>query len=245
MNNELLGKTIVVTGANGVLGSAICQELAAYQANVIATDIQDTWHHKTAVTYRYMDITSEESVEQCIQHLSVIDGWVNNAYPRTSDWGTKFESIPFDSWRRNVDMHLNGYVLCCQKALEKMKEHHKGTLINISSIYGAVGPDFTVYEGTDMTMPGAYAAIKGAITNLTRYLASYYGPYSIRVNTVSPGGIFADQPKSFVTRYCQKVPLHRMATPQDIVGVVRFLLSDAASYITGQDLKVDGGWCAI
>jgi NAD(P)-dependent dehydrogenase (short-subunit alcohol dehydrogenase family) len=142
-------------------------------------------------------------------------------------------------------MHLNGYFLCCQVTLEQMKKQNHGSLINMSSIYGHLGPDFSVYAGTEMTMPAAYSAIKGAITNLTRYLASYYGPANVRVNSISPGGVFANQPESFVARYKEKVPLRRMAAANDIAAAVHFLLSDDAAYITGQNLVVDGGWSII
>jgi NAD(P)-dependent dehydrogenase (short-subunit alcohol dehydrogenase family) len=117
--------------------------------------------------------------------------------------------------------------------------------VNISSIYGSVGPDFTVYDGTEMTMPAAYAAIKGGVVNLTRYLAAYYGPYGVRINCVSPGGIFDQQPQSFVSAYEKKVPMRRMGIPEDIAAPVAFLLSDEAAYITGHNLMVDGGWTAI
>lgn len=197
----------------------------------------------------YCDITDEKSVEKLIsetvKEYGKIDGFVNNAYPRTSDWGEKFENIQLESWRKNVDMHQNGYFLCCQKALEQMKKQKSGSLVNISSIYGVLGADFSLYEDTEMTMPAAYAAIKGAIVNLTRYLASYYGEHNVRVNAVSPGGIFDNQPKSFVERYENKVPLKRMGTPEDIAPSVVFLLSDDAAYITGHNLMVDGGWSVI
>ena len=197
----------------------------------------------------YLDITDERSVEnliaETVKEYGRIDGFVNNAYPRTSDWGDKFENIKLESWRKNVDMHQNGYFLCCQKVLEQMKKQKSGSLVNISSIYGVLGADFSLYENTQMTMPAAYAAIKGAIVNLTRYLASYYGEHNVRVNAVSPGGIFDDQPESFVERYESKVPLKRMGTPEDIAPPVVFLLSDDANYITGHNLMVDGGWSVI
>ena len=142
-------------------------------------------------------------------------------------------------------MHLNGYFLCCRHVLEQMKIQQSGSLINMSSIYGLVGPDFSIYENTQMTMPAAYSAIKGGINNLTRYLASYYGKYQVRVNTVSPGGIYDNQPEAFVESYNKKVPMKRMGQPKDVVSAIYFLLSDESSYITGHNLVVDGGWTAI
>ena len=134
-----------------------------------------------------IDITNENSVKKgdvlIIQKHGQIDGWVNNAYPRTKDWGNKLEDNKLDSWRSNLDMHLNGYFLCCKIVLSQMKKQNFSSLINMSSIYGKIGPDFSIYSNTDMTMPAAYSAIKGGINNMTRYLASYYGGHNVRVNT--------------------------------------------------------------
>jgi NAD(P)-dependent dehydrogenase (short-subunit alcohol dehydrogenase family) len=126
-----------------------------------------------------------------------------------------------------------------------MKVQQFGSIVNLSSIYGTVGPDFTIYEGTNMTMPAAYSAIKGGIVNFSRYLASYYGPYGIRVNCVSPGGILDQQDELFVKQYEKKVPMRRMGLPEDIAPSISFLLSDETKYITGQNLIIDGGWTSI
>lgn len=245
---NLLDKVIVVTGGSGLLGSVFIATIKKAGGIAINADISVSTDLKDAGTH-YCDITSESSIASMIQQIvSVygrIDGWVNNAYPRTRDWGNKPEDVKLESWKQNIDMHLNGYFLCCQKILTYMKGQKFGSVINMSSIYGVVGPDFTVYEGTEITNPIGYAAIKGGIINLTRYLASYYGQYNIRVNCISPGGIFDNQSPIFVENYNKKVPLKRMGTPNDIAPSVAFLLSDDASYITGHNLMVDGGWTAI
>jgi len=239
-------KVIVITGSNGLLGKEIAASLRNEGAQVIGADVY--FEKKTEHDF-IMDITNEISVSSIVASIlkkyGKIDGWVNNAYPRTKDWGNKFEDISIDSWRQNVDMHLNGYFLCCKIVLEEMKKQQSGSLINMSSIYGLVGPDFTVYDGTEMTMPAAYSAIKGGLNNLTRYLAAYYGPSQVRVNAISPGGIFDNQPQVFVANYNKKVPLRRMGSPKDIVAAIHYLLSNEASYITGHNLLVDGGWTAI
>ncbi len=247
MKLDLSGKTVVVTGGSGLLGSLFVKAIREAGGRCINADIvcaKDLENDEY-----YLDITSEESVENIISAFESsgleIHGWVNNAYPRTKDWGAKFEDIPLASWRQNVDMHMNGYFLCCQKILEHMKRNGGGSLVNIGSIYGVLGPDFSVYAGTEMTMPAGYAAIKGGLTNLSRYLASYYGPHGVRVNTLSPGGIFDHQPASFVKAYEAKVPLRRMGNPDDIAPSLLFLLSGASSYITGQNIMVDGGWGII
>ncbi len=161
------------------------------------------------------------------------------------DWGTKFEEINPASWRSNVDMQMNSCFVVCQKVLKHMKRQQNGSIVNIASIYGIVGNDFTLYEDYGGTSPAAYAAIKGGIINLTRYLASYYGKDNIRINCVSPGGVFDNQNPLFVKKYEEKVPLRRMGIPEDIAPAVSFLLSDEAKYVTGHNLVVDGGWTAI
>ncbi len=238
-------KVIVVTGGNGLLGKQIVTSLRENGAIGISADICAGSGEDEIV----LDITSENSVAEAIANIlsthGSIDGWINNAYPRTKDWGNKLEDVSIESWRLNVDMHLNGYFLCCKLVLEQMKKQGQGSLVNMSSIYGIVAPDFTVYEGTSMTMPVAYSAIKGGINNLTRYLAAYYGPHQVRVNTVSPGGIFDNQAEIFVNNYSKKVPLKRMGSPKDIVSAIHYLLSDESSYITGHNLVVDGGWSIV
>lgn len=239
-------KIIVVTGGNGLLGKKMVQSLRAGNGVCISADIDfsDDSEYNCVI-----DITSETAVKEAIKSILAkygrIDGWVNNAYPRTSDWGNKMENVAYSSWQKNIDMHLNGYFLCCREILEAMKIQQSGSVINMSSIYGMVGPDFSVYEGTSMTMPVAYSAIKGGIINLSRYLAAYYGPHQVRVNCISPGGIFDNQPEDFVNRYSAKVPLRRLGSPEDIVSGVHFLLSAESSYITGHNLVIDGGWTAI
>ena len=239
-------KIIVVTGGNGLLGKQIISTFRENGAIAISVDIN---FEQLGDDDFVMDITSETSVNSVVDSIIKkyyrIDGWVNNAYPRTNDWGNKFENILFESWRKNVDMHMNGYFLCCQVVLNQMKKQGSGSLLNMSSIYGLIGPDFTVYDGTEMTMPAAYAAIKGGLNNLTRYLASYYGKYQVRINTISPGGIFDNQPETFVNNYINKVPLKRMGTPKDIVSAVFYLMTDESSYVTGHNLIVDGGWSII
>ena len=247
MKNRLEKKIIIITGGNGLLGSAIIEKLIEDGAFVINLDI----NHKTneSLSNIECDITNQESVDNSlnliIKKYEKIDGLVNNAYPRTQDWGNKFEDIKLDSWKKNIDWQLNSYFYMSQQVAVQMAKQKSGSIINIASIYGVIGPDFTVYDGTNMTMPAGYAAIKGGLINLTRYMASYFGPHKVRVNTVSPGGIFDNQNISFVENYEKKVPLRRMGLPEDITPSVSFLLSDESKYITGQNLIIDGGWTAI
>ncbi|HET6351080.1 MAG TPA: SDR family oxidoreductase [Coriobacteriia bacterium] len=239
------GKTAVVTGGLGLLGREICAGLRAAGADVWAADIAES---PDDARYLQIDITSEESVaaalDRVIETSGSLDILVNSAYPRTSDWGAPLATESFGSWTENLDMHLGGYFLTSREAAERMAKAGSGSVINIASIYGIVGPSYEVYDGTSMTMPSAYAAIKGGIINLTRLFATYYGPAGVRCNCLSPGGVEDAQAESFVKRYSELTPLRRMGRPQDMVGGTVFLASDAASFVTGHNLVIDGGWTA-
>lgn len=244
---QLKNKIIIVTGGSGLLGSAYVKHITEQGGIAINADINvgidlENYNHT-------VDITNEESIKTLINSVAEkfgqIHGWVNNAYPRTKDWGTKFEDEPFSSWRANIDMHLNGYVLCCKLICEHFKKYNEGSIVNLASIYGMQAPDFTVYEGTTIISPAGYSAIKGGLINFTKYLAAYYGIYNIRVNCVSPGGIFDNQNPIFVSNFSKKNPLKRMGNADDIAPSVTFLLSNDAKYITGHNLVVDGGWSIV
>jgi len=247
MNNRLKDKIIIVTGGNGLLGKAIVRIIKDEGAFCVNFDI----NHKTNddLSNVECDITNKDSIDSALSLVIVkynkIDGLVNNAYPRTKDWGNKFEDVKLDSWKKNVDWQLNSYFYMSQQVAIQMSKQKSGSIINMASMYGVVAPDFSAYEGTNMTMPVAYSAIKGGLVNLTRYIAAYFGPQQIRVNTISPGGILDNQNITFVKNYEKKVPMRRMGSPDDIAPSVVFLLSDDSKYITGQNLIIDGGWTII
>lgn len=255
---SLKNKTAFVSGGVGLLGTEVAKAFAEAGAKTVILDINpdkgedlinNLLSKKLTVYYEHFDITDLGNIDKSIEKLNKkyghIDVWVNCAYPRTSDWGNKVEDLSLESWQKNVDMHLNSYSWISRKVCLIMKKQQSGSLINFGSIYGVVGNDFTVYKGTKLTSPMAYAAIKGGIINLTRYLASYFGKYNVRVNTICPGGILDNQHQIFIKNYSQKVPLKRLGRPEEIAGTVLFLASDAASYITGTTIMVDGGWTAI
>jgi NAD(P)-dependent dehydrogenase (short-subunit alcohol dehydrogenase family) len=245
-------KVALITGGAGLIGHEISKGLFDFGATVYIADQNQVAVAKlmdeTGIRFVHLDITEENSIKDAVgkvvQEAGHIDVLVNSAYPRTADWGTKFENIPFPSWTENVNAHLGGYVLACRVVAEHMKNGQGGSIINLASIYGSVGPNFSIYEGTSMTMPAAYSAIKGGIIAFSKYLATYYAENNIRVNCLSPGGIYDNQPGSFVEKYSQKTPLGRMAKPSEIVGGAIYLASDASSYVTGHNLIIDGGWTA-
>lgn len=245
-------KVAVVTGGAGLLGREAVHGLRDFGALVYVADIDEQKARELATTPRIRvapgDMTSEAGVRAVIGNVIAeagrIDILVNSAYPRTADWGLAFEKVPFASWNANVAAQLGGTFLCCQIAAEHMKSRRSGSIINIASTYGVVAPDFSIYEGTEMTMPAAYSAVKGGIITFTKYLATYYAKHGVRINALSPGGIFDNQDPAFVERYNRRTPQGRMAAPSEMVGGVVYLASDASSYVTGQNLMIDGGWTA-
>lgn len=240
-------KVIIVMGGSGLIGCEIVNHLKENGAYVINADINvdDNINNGQLNCDITSDISIKKTIEKVMSHYGRINGLVNCAYPRTDDWGEKWENIKPESWRKNIDMQLNSLFVICQIVLEIMKKQRTGSIVNIGSIYGVVGNDYTIYEGYGGTSPAAYCAIKGGIINLSRTLASYYGKYNVRVNCVSPGGIYNKQNPSFLERYCAKSLLKRMGEAKEIAPAVTFLLSDDASFITGHNLMVDGGWTAI
>ena len=256
---SLEGKVAFVCGGTGLIGRETSKALAAAGATTVILDIDRKRGKQLAqeikkfgydAHYEYFDLTGLKKIEKSINRLvskyKSLDVWVNLAYPRTKDWGNAVEALKVDSLRKNVDMHLNSYAWTSRAAALIMKKKKiKGSIINFGSIYGVVANDFTVYEGTSMTSPMAYAMIKAGIVNVTKYLASYFGKYDIRVNSICPGGIFDHQNKTFMRNFEKKVPLKRMGKPEEMAPAVVFLSSEASSYVTGSTLMVDGGWTVV
>ena len=249
---KLDNKTIVITGAAGRIGSYFCEVLVESGANVIATDINERSLNLIAGKYPnsiqpvVMDITNKESIDNLINDISkkfgTIDAIVNNAYPRNKNYGAPLEDVKYDDFCENVDMHLGGYFLVSQRFALYFKHKNKGNIINMSSIYGVMPPRFEIYENTKMTMPVEYAAIKSGIIHLTKYFAQYYKKSSIRVNSISPGGILADQPESFINSYNSFSGNKGMLEEKDLAGLLIFLASDESLRITGQNFIIDDGF---
>jgi NAD(P)-dependent dehydrogenase (short-subunit alcohol dehydrogenase family) len=255
---DFRNKSVVVTGGAGLLGCEIVKCFCAFRAHTILADVdknkgdalvQRLRTRGCKVDFYFLDLSNvleiPKEVKAIDEALGPVSVWVNSAYPRTGDWMAKLEEVTVESWQQNVDMHLNGYCISSNEIAKRMAKRGGGAIVNIGSIHCHVAPDFNIYEGTDMTSPAAYTAIKGGIGMYSKYLASYFGKDNVRVNVVSPGGIFNNQPKEFVDKYNARILLKRMAEPKDIAPAVLFLASRAASYITGTTLVVDGGLTAI
>lgn len=249
---DLSEKVAVVTGGAGLIGSTLCEGLAEHGATVILVDIDADTAEDVArsidgeVVVKSLDINSEVAVEalfdSVVDSFGSVDILVNSAYPRNENYGRAYEDVSVTDWEENIRLNLNSYYLTCHKASEIMKDQGGGNIINVGSIYGTQAPDFDIYTGTEMTSPVEYAAIKGAVINFTRYLASYLGRYGIRANVLSPGGVFDDQDGEFVEQYESRTPLSRMADPEDLKGPIVYLAADSSRYMTGQNLIIDGGW---
>lgn len=250
--SKLTEKIIVLTGAGGQLGTNFSKTIAENNGIVIATDVNENSLNLLSdinsnnIIPRFMDITDKLSIDNLITEVvnkyGKIDAVVNNAYPRNKNYGKKLENVNFQDFCENIDMHLGGYFLSSQRFAEHFLKQKEGNIINMSSIYGVVAPKFEIYANTEMTMPVEYAAIKSAIIHLTKYFASYYKGKGIRANSISPGGILNDQPSEFISSYNKECLSKGMLSENDVAGVLIFLLSDASSYINGQNFIVDDGF---
>jgi NAD(P)-dependent dehydrogenase (short-subunit alcohol dehydrogenase family) len=253
---DLSGKTIVVTGGAGLLGAMFCRKIAAAGGQAVVADYNLEAARKTAAQINAehpamalphaLDITDTGSVTQAIAELhdtqGAIHGLINNAYPRNAAYGAKLEDVTYADFCENMGLHAGGYFLTSQKFAAYFATHGGGSIVNMSSIYGVIAPKFSVYDGTSMTMPVEYAAIKAAVVHLTRYFAQYYKKQGVRVNAISPGGIEDSQPQAFLEAYATHCGLRGMLDKDDIAGALLFLLSDASRFMTGQNLVVDDGF---
>ena len=249
MTKKLKDKIIVITGGSGLIGGAIIESLIEHGASVVNLDLHPSKKMSGQMDFIECDICDYKASKKAINHVirkySRIDGLINNAYPRTEDWGSSFDVISPKSWETNVNWQLNSHVSITKHVIQIMKKQKEGSIVFMTSIYGMVGNDMTLYEGTGISTAPPYSAIKGALINFSKYLAAAYGEHGVRVNCVSPGGVYDQQDQKFVDQYEKRVPLRRMANPEDISPSISFLISDEAKYITGHNLVVDGGWTSI
>jgi NAD(P)-dependent dehydrogenase (short-subunit alcohol dehydrogenase family) len=260
-NLNVRDKKIIITGAAGILGTVYAEGFSAQGADVVIVDLDGMLCQKKAreIGKKYgtrplgigSDITSKKAVAAMVQKVMSeygrIDVLVNNAATKSENFFAPFEEFPLADWDKVMGVNVNGMFLCCQAVAGEMEKSKAGSIINISSIYGVVAPDQRIYQGSlykgkGINTPLIYSASKGAVISLTRYLSTYLAPYNIRVNAVTPGGVFSGQNKTFVRKYSERCPLGRMAKPEEIFSAVYFLASDASSYVTGHNLIVDGGW---
>jgi 2-deoxy-D-gluconate 3-dehydrogenase len=267
---DLTGRVAIVTGGAGLLGTEFCRTLAEAGAAVTIADLdgkaaadlaaslaQSGYHAQGKET----NVTSVDSVRQMVkatlESYGRLDVLVNSAAldpkfdPQSVGTGAAtlnsgaFEDYPLDLWQQALDVNLTGAMLCCQAAARPMLEQGSGTMINVSSIYGVSAPDQRLYQKDGQPpqyKPAYYTVTKAGILGLTKYLAAYYTGKNIRVNALTPGGIYNDHDDEFLQAYAARAVMGRMAEKDEMNGALLFLASDASKYMTGANLIVDGGW---
>ncbi len=254
---SLDGRTAVVTGGLGQLGKQFTRTLVEHGARVAVLDVEPAPPGTDRCLYLEADVTDRGSLDRAAARIEAAFGpphiLINNAALDSppgapASVNGPFEEFPVDVWRQTLDVNVTGVFLCCQVFGRQMAAAGGGSIINVASIYGLVAPDQRVYEyrrraGNAFFKPAAYATSKSALLNLTRYLATYWAPL-VRVNTVSFAGVFNDQDPEFLAEYTKRVPLGRMARPDEYNGAILFLASDASSYMTGANVVLDGGYTA-
>jgi NAD(P)-dependent dehydrogenase (short-subunit alcohol dehydrogenase family) len=253
----LENKVIVITGGAGLIGKEFARAVIENRGIAVIADISLENAERArdelladsdlkSVDIIELDITSKKSLEDAIAYLEQkyqkIDALVNNAYPRNKNYGKHFFEVQYNDFCENLGMHLGGYFLTSQQFADFFKKQGYGNIINISSIYGVIAPKFEIYNGTAMTMPVEYAAIKSALLHLTKYMAQYFKGMNIRVNAISPGGIFDNQPERFVKNYKDKCLNKGMLDKDELTGSLIYLLSDMSKYVNGQNIIVDDGF---
>lgn len=255
----------MVTGGGGILGRRFCRALAEMGADVIVADIngdicavfaQELANETGAkVTSCAVDLSDESSIvdwsHRILDKHGRVDVLLNNAGAKADGFFSPLEKYSLKTWDEVMAVNVDGIFIAVRELGPGMAERGKGSIINTASIYGVVGPDQRIYEGSwyealggAINTPLIYSATKGAVISMTKYLATYWGARGVRVNSLTPGGVASGQNSEFDKRYSARVPLGRMAKADEMVGAVLFLASDASSYVTGQNIIVDGGLTA-
>lgn len=268
LNNlfNLKDKVVIITGGAGLLGRQYANALANLGAVPIIADMDGALaeqiasefekKYNTKVLGLQVDVASKKSLESCrdkvLGEFGRIDVLINNAgiSGKVADdtVAPDFEDYPLGEWEKAFDVNITGMFLAAQIFGREMSKLGSGVVVNICSIYGILSPDQRIYEkegvSKNFIKPVSYSVTKSAVLNLTRYLATYWANKGIRVNTLTPGGVFDNQDKEFIKKYSERTPMGRMANPEDMVGPMLFLASDASKYMTGANLIIDGGWSA-
>lgn len=256
---SLRGRRALITGAAGGIGRTIARTLAELGADLLLVDrpgqmygdlvgeIEGEW--QVAVETLECDLELQEERDRLVEwargHVGPLNVLVNNAaFVGTSEltgWTSSFEEQTIETWRRALEVNLTAAFALSRDLSPLLMGSAGACIINLGSIYGSYAPDYNLYTGTEMGSPAAYAASKGGLIQLTRWLATTLAP-KVRVNVVSPGGVARGQPQVFVDRYVERTPLARMAAEDDLRGAIAYLASDLSAYVTGHNLAVDGGW---
>jgi NAD(P)-dependent dehydrogenase (short-subunit alcohol dehydrogenase family) len=258
---DMSGRVALVTGGSGHIGGAMAETLAELGAGIVILDLDADRCEETAAVLRReynvpaiacaTNLADSDAVsrvgEFVREKMGRLDVVVNSAALVGSTalpgWATAFEEQSLSTWRAAIEVNVTAVFALTQTCLGLLRESGHGSIVNVASIYGVVGPDWRLYEGTSMGNPAAYAASKGALLQLTRWLSTTLAP-AIRVNAITPGGVLRNTQEPFLGRYVSRVPLQRMAREDDFKGATAYLASDLSAYVTGQNIIVDGGWTA-
>lgn len=266
-SNLMRNKTVIVTGANGILGKTFCSTLLKQGANVAAIDLKfeqgdffgakkraEHSKKKNDIKFFQCDISDERAVNKCVDEIlgwcGSVNALINSAATKTAspeNFFAPFETYSIATWKEVMSVNVDGSFLMSRRVGNEMAKGDGGSIILISSIYGLVGPDDRIYEGSQynglqINTPAVYSTSKAALIGLTKWLATHWADKNVRVNCIAPGGVQSGQNEIFDNNYSSRVPMKRMAKGEEIATVAIFLSSDAASYINGQTIAVDGGF---
>ena len=246
-------KIIYIVGGSGLVGLELVNQINTKLYDVTVLDLNKNKKFNNKTNYQKFDCTKIDLIKKNLNNFFKIFGkpdvLINCSYPRTKNWSkVDFEKDNVEILKKNIEYHLNSYSIITQVTCNSIKKKG-GSIINVSSIYGTVGQDESLYEGTNIESNYIYSIIKSGIIGMTKSFAAHYGKYNIRINSISPGGIRDQNNKfqniRFIKNYSKKTPLKRLAKVSEIASPILFLASEGSSYITGTNILVDGGWTCI
>jgi len=257
VSDKLSRKIVIVAGGAGLLGRKLVEAVMENGGVGIIADIDGTKGKEVLESlkkkvkggkadFTELDITSKTSINKMVEYLvekyGKVDALVNSTYPKNKNYGNIFENVHYEDFYENVAISLGGLFLLSQQLAIVFKKQGHGNIVNIASIYGVIAPRFEIYEGSEMTMPVEYAAIKSASIHLTRYIAKYFKGCGIRANSISPGGVLNGQPAQFLKKYNSYGSSKGMLDAKDLKGTLVYLLSEDSQYVNGQNIIIDDGF---
>jgi NAD(P)-dependent dehydrogenase (short-subunit alcohol dehydrogenase family) len=253
---DLTDKVIIITGGCGLIGKAFNEACAQFGASVVVADIENAQpltyagelekRHGRPMLGVPVDVADKSSVQNLLkitlEKFGKVNGLINGHQNKTNSFFQKFEEYTEENWDAVVDTNLKGTFLTCQVIGTWMTQNGGGAIINIPSTYSVVAPNQNLYKGTSLGCPAAYSASKGGVMALSQYLSTYWAEKNVRVNQITPHGVWNNHEKQFEENFANFTPLRRLSYNHEVAPAAVFLLSDAATYITGHNLMVDGGW---
>ncbi|MFN8698874.1 MAG: SDR family oxidoreductase [Flavobacteriales bacterium] len=251
---ELTGKVIVITGAGGLIGRAFCEACAQFGAHIVVADMGNPQEFASDLEQRYSrkmlgfvtNVTDKSNVQEllaaALEAFGKVDGLVNAHQNKSHLIFEPFDQVTEDNWDTVVQVNLKGTFLTCQVIGTHMAKNGGGSIVNLPSTYSVVAPNQNLYEGTTLGCPAAYSASKGGIDALSRYLASYWATHKVRVNMITPHGVWNNHETQFEANFARFSPMRRLSYNHEVAPALIYLLSDASSYVTGDNMLVEGGW---